>query len=248
MIEKSYINIEGLDRPSPWLIICDHASFYIPPEFDNLGISEHDRTDHMAGDIGAWALSRNLASKINAPLVGGVLSRLVVDLNRYPDDTAGSMPPISDGVEIKGNQQLTTTQRQQRLDKWFYPYHNELKNIISAHNGGQPKLMFVHSFTPKLRTAEVNRPWHLGFISGNNRHLTDRAINYFKGSQWCIGDNEPYAPINPNSYTLPEHAENNGLDYLVFEVRNDLIANDEGVYQWSAIIEHLINHIDGIEV
>jgi predicted N-formylglutamate amidohydrolase len=42
-----------------------------------------------------------------------------------------------------------------------------------------------------------------------------------------VGDNEPYR-MDTVDFTVPHHAMKRGLDYLELEVRQDLIADEEG--------------------
>ena len=91
---------------APVLLLCDHAGRRIPAW---LGGSRRcpsgSSTRHIAFDIGAADVTRRLAGLLDAPAVLCHVSRLVIDPNRLPGDP-GSIPAISDGTLVPGNQEL----------------------------------------------------------------------------------------------------------------------------------------------
>ena len=52
--------IIGADRPSRWLVTCDHASNIVPPDVSGgiLGICDADMNRHIAYDVGAAGVTR----------------------------------------------------------------------------------------------------------------------------------------------------------------------------------------------
>ena len=95
---------EILPGTADLLLIADHASGQVPPGID-LGVPPALLNDHVAVDIGTDALTRRLARALSAPAIIATVSRLVVDLNRYPADL-GAVPASSDGHMIPGNWNL----------------------------------------------------------------------------------------------------------------------------------------------
>ena len=79
------------------LIIADHASNFIPKEYNNLGLSDKFIKSHIAYDLGVRELSLKLSKKLNAYLVTGNYSRLLIDLNRGVMDPT-LISSISHGV------------------------------------------------------------------------------------------------------------------------------------------------------
>ena len=49
------------------LIICDHASNAIPPDYGTLGLPREALDRHIAYDIGAAEVTRALAAQLGAP-------------------------------------------------------------------------------------------------------------------------------------------------------------------------------------
>ena len=58
-----------------------------------------------------------------------------------------------------------------------------------------------------------------------------------------VGDNEPYVLTDTNEYTVPRHAEANGLPYLEIELRQDLIADEEGQRAWAERLARLLPQV-----
>ena len=48
-----------------FLILCDHASNYVPSELDNLGLPPEHLTRHIAYDPGAVEVARFIADSLN---------------------------------------------------------------------------------------------------------------------------------------------------------------------------------------
>ena len=61
----------GEDRPSRWLITCDHATNRVPSWVNggDLGIAPGDMARHIAFDVGAAGLTRALAERLDAPAI-----------------------------------------------------------------------------------------------------------------------------------------------------------------------------------
>lgn len=49
---------------SPVLLVCEHASRYIPEELAQLGLDDTVAAEHIAWDIGALDLARELSAQI----------------------------------------------------------------------------------------------------------------------------------------------------------------------------------------
>ena len=100
------------------LVVCDHASNHVSEEID-LGIDRQLLSQHIAYDIGVTGVATFLVELSGCAAFLATNSRLVVDLNRYPDD-ASAIPITSDAIDIPGNR-LDAAERQTRIDRYFYP-------------------------------------------------------------------------------------------------------------------------------
>ncbi len=236
-MSEAYREIAG-SAASGLMVVVDHASNRVPPDID-LGISPDLLDKHIAWDIGAAALGEGLCERFGCPGLFGGISRLVLDLHREPD-SPGLIPAVSDGHAIPGNAALEEQERQERLDRFWRPYHERLSAMID-HIG--PELIAaVHSFTPRLETADGPiRPWEIGILYNRDDLAARVAIDWLRGEGLPTGDNEPYSGRLLNA-TMNMHAEARSIPYLAIEVRNDFLGNAAGITRWTNILESLLRH------
>ncbi|HEX5959536.1 MAG TPA: N-formylglutamate amidohydrolase, partial [Hyphomicrobiaceae bacterium] len=99
--EPSYCVLPGrIDRGL--ILLCDHASNALPPEYGTLGLPPEQLERHIAYDIGAAPIVRGLAASLGIPALMTRFSRLLIDPNRGRDDPTLIMR-LSDGAVIPGN-------------------------------------------------------------------------------------------------------------------------------------------------
>lgn len=232
------INSEGT---SQMLVICDHASQRVPSVLDNLGLSSGEYDRHIAYDIGADQVTRNLSKSLDSRAVLAGYSRLVIDLNRPPGHPE-SIPKISDGTTVPANQGLTEQQADQRVDVLFDPYHEAVGHSI-AHlwaRGPAPVLFSVHSFTPHFE--DQPRPWDVGILWKHDPRLAVPLMERLSAQGLNVGDNEPYS-AREMAYTIDVHAGAAGLASCVIEIRQDQVADAEGIKRWSGILHDVLTEI-----
>lgn len=226
-----YRVVEG-DPRAGIIVLCDHASNRIPPEYGDLGLPEGELRRHIAYDPGAAAVSERLAAALGAPLVMSCFSRLLIDANRGEDDPTLIMR-LSDGAIIPGNHHVDAAERAKRIALYHAPYHRAVAATIdrSLATGVVPALMSVHSFTPVWRG--VPRPWHAGVLWDQDPRLAVPLIGALAADpSLVVGDNEPYAGALMND-CMYRHATRRGLAHALIEIRQDLIAGDDGVAAWA---------------
>ena len=116
--------ILGPDRPSRWLVTCDHAANAVPQDVGggSLGICAADMARHIAYDVGAAGVTRALARRLDAPAILSTFSRLVIDPNRGEDDPTLLMK-LYDGTIIPANRSAGAQELERRLDAFYRPYH-----------------------------------------------------------------------------------------------------------------------------
>lgn len=230
--------IEGAENARV-LIICDHASPVIPERYQRLGLCDTSRFAHVAWDIGAAEVSRRLARRLNCPAVLAGVSRLVIDCNRQPGNPS-SIPEISGGFPVPGNQNLTDQDADARAEAWFWPYHHEIGTVLGHlwRHGLPPAMISVHSFTPLWHGTP--RPWHAGVLSNRDLRMAGPVLRGLRALQGLVvGDNEPYSGRDIN-YTLDTHAGAAGLPHVSFEIRQDLISDEDGAERWAALLAEVL--------
>ena len=107
------------------ILLCDHASNHLPPEYGDLGLPAGEFARHIAYDIGAAAVTRGLATRLGGTAVLSRFSRLLIDPNRGMDDPTLIMR-ISDGAVVPGNAHVDEAERQRRIARFHRPYHDAI--------------------------------------------------------------------------------------------------------------------------
>lgn len=219
------------DSSASLMITCEHASNAVPAELNQLGLTPADLQTHIAIDIGAAELATLLRDRLKASLICAQYSRLLVDLNRYPDDPSVVLE-VSDEVTVPANVALDATAISRRIQRYHTPYHKALSDRLDALQSFNKSvdMLFVHSFTPQM--GDVDRPWHVGLLfhdDGANARSMATALG--RDTDYLVGMNEPYSAVVPKSYALFEHAVKRDLRYLVIEVRQDLLTSRESIAQ-----------------
>ena len=241
--EPPAFTLEREHGSSPFLLICDHASRRIPRALGDLGVSEVDLQRHVAWDIGAARVAVRLANSLDAVAILQNYSRLVIDCNR-PLDAPGSIVARSESTEIPGNTNIDSTAAAARAREIFLPYHARIAAELDrrAADGRPAILISVHSFTPVYHA--VARPWQIGMLYGRDARVAQRLLAIIRGEgRWNVGDNEPYAVTATTDYAIPVHCETRGIAHVGLEIRQDLIASDDGQAEWAARIARWLNAI-----
>jgi predicted N-formylglutamate amidohydrolase len=223
-----------------FLVLCDHASHHIPPEYGTLGLDAEERVSHIAWDPGALPVAVRLATALDAPLVESCVSRLVADCNR-PLDAPDLVPAISERTAIPGNQGLAPEERNRRVALAHAPYHAGIERLIEERHAAGMKtiLLAVHSFTPVYNG--VSRAWQIGVIHDEDMRLAGpvlAALSTFE--EIVVGDNEPYSPANRVYYTLERHARARDLPCVMIEIRNDEIRDGRGQRKWADLLAGIL--------
>ncbi len=223
------------DATAGLVILCEHASNHIPDELQRLGLPNVELKRHIAWDIGAEAVTRKMCEMMGATAVIAKVSRLVLDANREPDRDS-LVPKHSDGTEIPGNMNLSEDDIEARRQAFYYPFHSAADQVIERHQaaGVNPIVIGMHSFTPHMDGSD--RPWQIGFLWNKDQRLAQALIGLLeRETDLTIGDNEPYSGQDLY-YTMQRHGADRGLLQTTVEIRQDLLADDNMVTQWAALL------------
>ena len=164
--------VQPARRRPPVLLLCDHAGRHVPPELEQLGLSDEALARHIGWDIGAADLTRELARLLDAPAILNHMSRLVIDPNRRPG-TPTSIPEISDGCVVPGNQGLDAGgPGRARAAATSCPTTapSPAASPPSAAPASVPAVIAIHSFTPRMNGED--RPWQVGVLWRGDRRLS----------------------------------------------------------------------------
>jgi predicted N-formylglutamate amidohydrolase len=219
---------------SPIVLLCEHASNHIPARYDRLGLRESDLGRHIAYDIGAAEVARELSRRLDAVLLLAGYSRLLIDCNR-PLSAPSSIPERSEDTDIPGNIGIDAAERALRDRLFFAPFRERVAGVLDARlRARRPTILIgMHSFTPVY--LGVSRIWHAGFLYAGATQLGAALIAGLRAADpaLVVGDNEPYRVSNESDYTVPYNGDARGIPAALIEVRQDLIARPDGQAEWA---------------
>lgn len=220
---------------SDLLFICDHASNNIPKSYKNLGLNKKDIESHIGWDIGAKAITLNLAKKLESSCFLSNFSRLIVDPNRKINDF-DLIPKRSFGKKIPLNENISFDERFLRIKKYYDIYHENLKKIIKRKisDGYKLKLISIHSFTKS--SENFDRPNEIGLLWNKDISLMLPLKKKLLEKKISVGCNKPYSGFFYN-HTLDYQSQENKIKNLSIEIRNDLICDKKGIIKWSNILK-----------
>lgn len=244
VVEKGMVRVTNRAGSSPFVLVCDHASNWLPPEYGTLGLPDTDMLRHIAWDPGALPVALKMADRLDAALVEAGVSRLAIDCNR-PLEAPDLIPPVSETTLIPGNAALSEEDRTERIALSWQPFHDAIEDLVEERlaAGRETCMVSIHSFTPVYKGVE--RPWEIGIVHDDDQRLSAPLIAALKAiGRFAVGDNQPYSPADRVYFTLERHARTRGLPCAMIEIRNDVIADGEGQQRWAELLADLFGAID----
>ncbi|MGB0514550.1 MAG: N-formylglutamate amidohydrolase, partial [Wenzhouxiangellaceae bacterium] len=121
-----------------WLITAEHASNAVPPRWRALFADQPALLEsHRGWDPGSTELANALAARLDAPLMQGQITRLLVDLNRSANH------PRRFSEFSRG---LPEDQRRRLIGDYWQPHWDRYRHFLDALPG---RIIHVacHSFT-----------------------------------------------------------------------------------------------------
>ena len=238
--EPSPFVILNAEANTPVLLVCDHASNRFPRSLGTMGLDYLDRVSHIALDIGANAVAETLANNLGATAVLCQYSRLIVDCNRELIDDSAFLEH-SDGIDVPGNQNLQSDEKERRASEIYWPYHNAIKDQIVRlkKNGIDPVVISIHSFTPIINGSD--REWEIGVLWDKDIETAEIFLTRLGEAGYLVGNNEPYSGKDPEDFTIDYHAESAGLPHVGIEISQNLIKYDDGIERVASILSEIIS-------
>ena len=221
------------------LLLCDHASAALPKAYGSLGLSRDHFSRHIAYDIGAAEVTRELAAQLRAPALMSNFSRLLIDPNRGADDPTLVMR-ISDRALIPGNARIDEAEIERRRSLYWRPYRQAIDARLDdmLATGIVPAIVSIHSFTPVWRDRP--RPWQVGVLWDCDDRLARPFIAALRNEpDLVVGDNEPYDGALEGD-TMFDHGTLRGLAHMLVEIRQDLIAEPADARAWARRLAPMI--------
>ncbi|MFJ4194047.1 N-formylglutamate amidohydrolase [Pseudomonas sp. NPDC089534] len=232
-------NLSREDSTHPLILVCEHASRYIPEALNDLGLDEAAAREHIAWDIGALALAEQLSERLGATLLSANYSRLLIDLNR-PRHAPDSIPAQSEIYQVPGNRDLDETTREYRRQTLFKPFHSRLQQLIDTRlaEGRPVRVVGIHSFTPVYYGQP--RELEAGVLFGQAKAYAHRLLEGLGKHPLKVAGNQPYRVDPLGDMTVPVHGDARGLDSVLIEVRNDLLRSADAVERWAGYLAPLL--------
>jgi len=224
------VAIVNADSTSDLVLICEHAGNALPKSLGRLGLAPDVMHTHIALDVGVESIARELAHRLDAPLVVQNYSRLVYDCNRdrlSPE----AIPAVSAGIPIPGNTALTETERDVRYRAIFHPYAEAVEQVFRAH---PRKASFsIHSFAREYQ--EEIRPWQAGVLYRQDFRTAHILLSTLKERlpKAAIAYNRPYHITSRHDWYVTHCAEPRQIRHGIVEICNALIADAAGQNAWS---------------
>ncbi len=228
---------------SDFFLTADHAGRVIPRRLGDLGLPDSERLRHIAWDIGIAGVTEKLAQALDAAAVLQAYSRLVIDCNRRPE-WSSAIPTLSELTPIPGNAGIASAEREARRREIFQPYHERIAALLDGRRdaGRRSVLVAMHSFTPVFKGEA--RKVEVGILynpDASDTRLPRIMLDLLRAEgDLAVGDNAPYAITGASDYTVPVHGEERGLPHVEIEIRQDLIADDQGQAVWAARLARLL--------
>jgi N-formylglutamate deformylase len=194
-----------------WVVLhVPHDSTFIPPEVrDQFILSDTElseeicrMTDHLTK-----ALFTGETSESN--IVSSNVSRLVVDVERFSDDSKETMAALGMGAIYRATSSLKPLRRDlleveklALMEKWYYPHHQKLEDIVtsSLEKHGKCLVIDCHSFPSEalpyeqFKSSQTRPDICIGTDTFHtNEMITNAFVKAFREKGWSVEINKPFA-------------------------------------------------------
>ena len=217
-----------------------HSSTAIPVEvrgFIVLGDAELDAeilamTDHFTDELfGTFAGERDFVAQFG-------VSRLVVDVERFPDDSQERMAQRGMGVvytrtsklEILRNP-ISSAEREALLNKYYWPHHQNLEDCVKSalKTEGYAFVLDCHSFPSRaLPYEDAQHEPRPDFCLGTDEYHTPAGLvelvkRYFDDKGYRVAINTPFSgALVPSGYFRTHES----VSALMIEVNRKLYMDE----------------------
>lgn len=180
-------------RPRTPIVTCEHGDREVPEAYAERAAEHREAfAGHRAWDPGARELANALARRLRAPVFVATVSRLLVDLNRSPDNPE-RFSEVTSG--------LAQDERDALMEDHYYPYRHGVETAVSsALAAGTTAIhLSVHTFTPTWEGEE--RDVDVGLLFDPDRPLeTELCLRWQeelmeRAPELRVRFNEPYSGV-----------------------------------------------------
>lgn len=229
----------GRKPPVSFLISAEHASNQVPEPWQPLFAGHRSVLDsHRGWDRGSGELARALGGALDAPLLEGKITRLLIDLNRSADH------PRRFSEFSRG---LPEAQKEELIHHYWQPHWNCYRRYLESLPG-QIIHIACHSFSPAMDGKTRNTD--IGLLYDPSRPLeTQYCQTLGKTLRTVLPDltvhmNQPYRGFSNGMGQ--QHRRHFGDDRLItfeLEVNQRLFARSDSMVFRTRIVEAIVETI-----
>lgn len=225
------------------IITCEHASAAVPEKFQYLFEGPHQQVldSHRGWDPGALELAQLFAERLAAPLLKADCTRLLLDLNRSPENP---------GRWSEYSESLTNDEREDLNTTLFNPYWEQLSGEVEAlvQKSRQVLHLSIHSFVRVLNGIE--REVDIGVLYDPERtfesiisHGLISTLRSLPGNTFRVLENQPYAGTD-DGLTRILRTRFSDSDYagIELEICSDLLDETDAVHKMADQLCPAIKH------
>ncbi|MEM1415984.1 MAG: N-formylglutamate amidohydrolase [Myxococcota bacterium] len=205
-------------QPERVTLTCEHASERLPAPWVWPIADRSLQGTHWAHDLGAAALTRELAQALEAPAVLSRFTRLLADPNREEDHPDLFRRTAEGGRPVALNARISAAEKERRLERTYRPFHAAIDAMVAASEA--PVLLSVHTFTPLYEGQP--RALELGVLYDREDALGEAIDARLRAAGFASRRNEPYSGKEGLIFSADLHATAHERRALELEVRQDL--------------------------
>ncbi len=217
------------DKKHPILVSIPHGSTFVPAELRRR-MNMTDRGIKLQSD----PHTVEIFDVPNAYVVKGRISRLVVDLNRAPDDIEMELKLSNDGVVVSVDLDGKPIYKDppsfeviaERVSKYHDMFHETIEEL-------KPKVKFLLDGHSMRSTGPVTKPdsgqKRADIVLGNrdyttcSRKMTRTIMKFFEEKNFSVAINNPYK----GRYIIGYHCSRRGLPGIQVEVNERLYMGEK---------------------
>jgi len=223
---------------SSLVVHVPHASTTIPDDVwqEFLVSRESDAAEaNTSADIYSVEMARQAWPQ--AKIIQAQVSRIVVDVERYEDDSKEEMAAVGRGAiythdhnQIEIRKRLSGPHREELLAQYYWPHWRELR----AHAAGSI-LIDLHTYPAKPWVVERHARWprpeiDIGFTEGLTPSDWVSALSeHFELHGYEVGHNLPYAGV----------VDAGARAAVMIEIRRDVVGRPGADLKWQRLISAL---------
>lgn len=221
----------------PLIFHIPHASTVVPPDAGlSVGseeVCEEIRilTDHFTDDIyGSLAITGD-------SIVMAQVSRIVVDVERFPDDAREPMSARGMGAVYLNRHngsplRASLSQREELMQRYYWPHHRQLEAVVHEHLllFGRAVILDCHSFMKNVRPYERDKtgPRPEICIGTDDFHTPAGMAEALEGAYanhgYSVARNTPFSgAIVPLSF----YCRDKRVSSVMIELRRDIYMDEQ---------------------